>query len=121
MLINLSNHPSDKWSSKQLSTALRKYKSIVDLPFPLISPRASTSQVQAKAKRYFSKIVKLMHASADKNNAVHLMGEFTFVNYLTTLLKQNNISVVVSTSNRLVEENNGKKIVTFDFVRFREY
>ncbi len=121
MLINLSNHPSDKWSSKQLSTAVKKYKSVVDLSFPLISPKATTSQVKAKAKRYLQQIIKLIKASDNKKNAVHLMGEFTFVYHLTYLLKQKNISVVVSTTNRIVEENAGKKIVTFDFVRFREY
>lgn len=121
MLINLSNHPSDKWSTKQLSSALRKYKSIVDLPFPHISPKATTSQVKAKAKRYLNKVVKFISSSSDKNNAVHLMGEFTFVYQLTYLLKQKNISIVVSTTNRIVEAVNGKKIVTFDFIRFREY
>lgn len=121
MLINLSNHPSNKWSSKQLSTALKKYKSIVDLPFPVISPKATTSQVKANAKRYFNEVVKLISSSSDKNNAVHLMGEFTFVYQLTSLLKQKNISALVSTTNRIVEERAGKKIVTFDFVRFREY
>ncbi len=121
MLINLSNHPKDKWSEKQFSAALRKYKSIADLPFPHISPKASTKQVQSKAKSYLKKILHLLKYSNEKNNAVHLMGEFTFVYHLTFLLKQKNISVVVSTTKRLVEESAGKKIVTFDFVRFREY
>lgn len=121
MLINLSNHPSDKWSSKQLSSASRKYKSIVDLPFPLISPKATTKQVKGRAKRYEQQIIKLIKASDNKQNAVHLMGEFTFVYHLTSLLKKKNISVVVSTTNRIVEDKAGKKIVTFDFIRFREY
>lgn len=121
MLINLSNHPKDKWSAKQLSAALKKYKSVVDLPFPLISPKANTSQVKSKAKKYLQQIIEIINASDDRQNAVHLMGEFTFVYHLTSLLKQKNISVVVSTSNRIVEETSGKKIVTFDFVKFREY
>ncbi|MGQ9799960.1 MAG: hypothetical protein ACUVRG_11875, partial [Ignavibacterium sp.] len=59
--------------------------------------------------------------SSDKFNAVHLMGEFTFVYNLVNLLKKKNIKVIVSTTDRIVEESDGKKIVIFQFVRFREY
>lgn len=121
MLINLSNHPKDKWSEKQISSALKKYKSVVDLSFPHISPIATKNQVISKAESYLKKILSILESSTDKQNAVHLMGEFTFVFHLTTKLKKKKIPVIVSTSNRLVEEVNGKKIVTFDFVRFREY
>lgn len=121
MLINLSNHPKDKWTAKQIKTAFKKYNSIVDIPFPLISPKANTKQVIAKAKKYYEIIVKLLKSSKDKNNAVHLMGEFTFVFHLVTMLKKKNIITIVSTTNRIVEEKDGKKIVTFDFIRFREY
>lgn len=121
MLINLSNHPKNKWSEKQLNAALRKYKSVVDFPFPLISPNANTLQVKKKAEKYLKQILKLLKSSEDKHNAVHLMGEFTFVFHLANILKNKNISTIVSTSNRIVEEREGKKIVTFDFVRFREY
>jgi hypothetical protein len=37
------------------------------------------------------------------------------------MLKRKKIPVVVSTTNRIVEEKDGKKIVSFDFVKFREY
>ena len=128
MLINLSNHPNNKWSEKQLSTALKKYKSIVDFPFPNISPKATAFQIKAKAEIYLIKIFKLIKTSPDKHNAVHLMGEFTFVFHLATMLKslsadrqEKKIPVVVSTTNRIVEEKDGKKIVTFNFIRFREY
>lgn len=121
MLINLSNHPKDKWQSRQLETALKKYKSIVDLPFPIISPKASSHQVKRKAESYLKKCLSLLTKSPDKFNAVHLMGEFTFVYNLVNLLKKKNITVIVSTTDRLVEEKDGKKIVTFNFIKFREY
>jgi len=121
MLINLSNHPRNKWSEKQLSSALRKYKSIVDLPFPHISPNATSNQVKSKAEKYLEKILLLLKSSNDKNNAVHLMGEFTFVYHLVSMLKKKKVKVIVSTTNRIVEEKDGKKIVSFDFVKFREY
>ena len=37
MLINISNHSSDKWSMKQHLMA-EKYGEIVDFPFPEIDP-----------------------------------------------------------------------------------
>lgn len=121
MLINLSNHPKEKWSEKQLNAALKKYRQIVDIPFPLISPKTNTRQVVAKAQKYFNKIMVLLKNSPDKNNAVHLMGEFTFVYHLVNMLKKKKVKVIVSTTHRIVEEKDNKKIVTFDFVRFREY
>lgn len=121
MLINLSNHPQSKWTKKQIETALKKYKSIYDIPFPYISPKASTNQVKRKAEKYLKIILDALKQSKDKNNAVHLMGEFTFVYHLVNLLKKEKIKVIVSTTDRIVEEKDGKKIVTFNFVRFREY
>lgn len=121
MLINLSNHPCSSWSEKQLKAANKKFGKVIDLPFPLISPRANSKQVQAKAYKYLSKIVDLLKLSNDKDNAVHLMGEFTFVYHLVNLLKKKKIKVIVSTTDRIVEERDSKKIVTFSFVKFREY
>jgi hypothetical protein len=51
MLLNLSNHPSDKWSDKQREAALAISKKlvkkagegkigIIDIPFPNIPPAA---------------------------------------------------------------------------------
>lgn len=119
MLINLSNHPSNQWSDKQLKSALKNFKSVYDLPFPHISPKANSKQVKVKARKYFEKVLKILKSSEDKSNAVHLMGELTFVFYLAQMLKNKNISVIVSTTNRIVEEKNGKKIVSFNFVKFR--
>lgn len=121
MLINLSNHPSSAWAEKQLKTAEKKFGNVIDIPFPNISPFASSQQVYKKAKTYLNKITSLISKSKDKNNAVHLMGEFTFAFYLTQMLKQKKIPVVVSTTKRIVEEKDGKKVVTFNFVKFREY
>jgi NADH:ubiquinone oxidoreductase subunit C len=121
MLINLTNHPKEKWTKKQFDVALKKYKRIIDIPFPNISPKANTKQVMAKASKYFKQIMDLLKNSPDKNNAVHLMGEFTFVYHLVNMLKKKKVKVLVSTTHRIVEEKDNKKIVTFDFVRFREY
>ncbi len=120
MLINLSNHPSSSWSDRQLKSAKKKFNSIVDVKFPEISPYATSKQVELKAHSYLKKLKKLLADSPHKNNAVHLMGEFSFFYSLSNLLKKSGIRVVVSTTNRIVEELEGKKIVTFNFIKFRE-
>jgi hypothetical protein len=120
MLINLSNHLSDNWSDKQLKSAERKFKAIVDIPFPQISPSANYSQIKKKANSYLKKIIALIKCSDDKYNAVHLMGEFSFVIYLYELLKKKKITVVISTTDRITEEKEGRQIVTFNFIKFRE-
>lgn len=121
MLINLSNHPSSNWSEKQLNAAKRKFGEVIDLSFPNISPYATTEQVKIKTKKFLKDILFIINNSNDKTKAVHLMGEFTFVFHLALLLKKKRIPVVASTTQRLVEEKQGKKIVSFNFVRFREY
>lgn len=121
MLINLSNHPSSNWSEKQLKAAKRKFGKVIDIPFPHISPHLTTEKVKNKTKKFLKYILTILKNSKDKTNAVHLMGEFTFVFHLALLLKKKRISVVASTTQRLVEEKHGKKIVNFNFVKFREY
>lgn len=121
MLINLSNHPSSNWSEKQLNAAKRKFGEVIDLSFPHISPYSSTEQVKNKARKYVKDILSIIKDSKDRTNAVHLMGEFTFVFHLVSMLKKKKIPVVASTTQRLVEEKQGKKIVSFNFVRIREY
>jgi hypothetical protein len=63
MLINLSNHPSNQWTENQLKAAIKNYKSVYDLAFPQISPRANSKQVQAKAKKYFQTVIKILSSS----------------------------------------------------------
>lgn len=121
MLINLSNHPSNTWSVKQMNAANRKFGKVIDIPFPNISPYASTNQVINKAEKYSCKVLEIVKDTIDKKNAVHLMGEFSFVFHLATILKKKKILVVASTTERLVKEKAGKKIVSFNFIRFREY
>jgi hypothetical protein len=57
-----------------------------------------------------------------KPQAVHIMGELTFTCAMVVLLRALNISCIVSTTHRnVIDDADGKKIVTFSFVQFREY
>jgi hypothetical protein len=85
------------------------------MPFPKINPNMDSEQLQALVQEYTEKIQELSPA------AVHLMGEMTFTFALVQRLKAAGIPVLASTTEHLVEEKDGKKVVAFRFVRFREY
>lgn len=115
MLINLSNHPSSKWSGDQKNTALALYGNIEDMTFPHIDPHATRDQVTKLAEKYYTEIRSL------DPSAVHLMGELTFSFVLANLLKESEIPCVASTTERIVVEEGNQKISTFKFVQFRSY
>ncbi|HHH49520.1 MAG TPA: CRISPR-associated protein [Saprospiraceae bacterium] len=115
MLLNLSNHPSTKWTNEQRKAAIQQYGSIEDMPFPQIPPEATSDDVRILAEEYYIKIRQL------DPTAVHLMGEMTFTFALVTKLKAIGINCIASTTNRFVQEKDGKKIVQFQFIQFRDY
>ncbi|MDG1432387.1 MAG: CRISPR-associated protein [Saprospiraceae bacterium] len=115
MLLNISNHPSSRWTDQQKKTAEQQFETIEDLAFPNISPEATAGDVQILAGEFIKKINKR------SPKAVHLMGEMTFTYALVSKLKKAGIKCIASTTNRIVEEKDGKKIVQFQFVQYREY
>jgi hypothetical protein len=115
MLLNISNHPSSRWTDQQKKTAEKQFDTIQDLAFPNIAPEATATEVQQLADEFMEEI------SQQSPTAVHLMGEMTFTFALVTKLKKAGIPCIASTTNRIVEEKDGKKIVQFQFVQFREY
>jgi len=127
MLINLSNHPSEKWGEKQKQTAIEEYGWIEDIPFPAINPAASEDEIAELADEYLQKCLNKFEqanipvAQQAHNEAVHIQGEFTFVYRLVNLLKKEGIKCIASTTERIVEEKDQKKVVSFQFVQFREY
>ena len=118
MLINLSNHPSTRWSEEQRQKAIDQYGSIQDMAFPQIKPEASSDEVRQLAEKYYLQIRK---AAAEQSVNVHLMGEMTFTYTLVNQLREAGIPCIASTTHRTVEEKDGKKIVQFKFIQFRSY
>ena len=119
MFINLSNHPSTKWTDKQKEAAL-KYGEIRDLPFPVVSPQDREEDIQKLVQDYLKEILAL------SPQAVMCQGEFTFTYAMIYALKEKGIIVLASCSERRVKEmldenGNTKKIAEFEFVQFREY
>lgn len=116
MLINLSNHPSEKWAEKQRKAAKSVYGSILDMPFPQVPPESSMDEVNKMVNDYTNKIMEYQPV------AVHIMGELTFTFSLVDQLMNRGISCIASTTQRNVEEEeDGVRKVRFEFVRFREY
>ena len=114
MFVNLSNHSIKNWDKNQLTEA-KKFGELIEIPFPLINPYASTLEIAKLADEYLLKILKL------KPTHVHIVGEFTFCFKLVQLLKANGIVCLAATTERFSEEIDGKKITIFNFIQFREY
>ena len=113
MLINFSNHPSSKWSEKQLQVAQIAYGPIKDIAFPPVDPQGSSTYIQNLANEYLSIIL-----SQTDIKAVHVMGESTLCFALIVMLKQRGIKCLASTTKRVITPE-GVPIFTFE--QFREY
>lgn len=121
MLINLSNHPFEKWSENQKHIAESNYGNVVDLPFPEIPPESNLEYVTNLADNYITKIQDLINQYKSEFNAVHIMGELTFVYVIVNKLKEKNIPAVASTTKRDVVDTPEGKFSKFNFTRFRNY
>lgn len=120
MLINLSNHPSDKWPKNQIEAAI-PYGNLLDLPFPEIDPTLDEHSILVLAHTYAERIKGIAGVKPEMC-VVHLMGELTFCFVLVRLLQREGITCIASTAKRqAIELQNGVKTSRFTFVRFREY
>jgi len=115
MLLNLTNHPSKQWSTKQYDLAIEYYKEVRDLPFPQISPALDSASLDALVDEYEVKIRQINPI------AVHLMGEMTFAFRLVQRLKSIGILCIASTTERISEQLENTKTSHFKFVQFRAY
>ena len=116
--INLSNHASANWSEAQLKAA-REYGEIVDFPFPSVSTDWDENFINTKADEIVDKVVEMKPA------AVMCQGEFTMCFSIVRKLLDKGVYVVSACSERNCEEvmegDVSKKIMYFEFVRFRRY
>ena len=106
-----------EWAGKDICLELK------GLPFPYVDPNASTDQVMRLAE---STLERLESAGALPGEPVMVMGEFTLVSALVTLLKARGYVPLVATTHREALENlqaDGSVSTThrFRFVNFRPY
>jgi len=127
LFINLSNHPSIKWSKKQLLAVNDLFDDdneveIHDIQFPQIDPNLKFTQIKKLANDFANDIFNI---EDDDNLIVHVMGETSFVVAFVNIMLQNICRIVVSTTERKVvettdENGNTIKNVVFEFNQFRE-
>ena len=110
LLINVSNHPSSKWSKEKLTWF--NDRKIIDIPSPNIDPAECKASVVETALLFVQQIISLVIESGDENFYKHVVlvqGEITFTFALVRLLKKHNFYCVAEIT------EDGK------FKRFREY
>lgn len=120
MLLNLTNHPSKKWSIQQTDAALKEWENIVDYPFPYVSPQDDEKELFQKACSIADDVKSLCP------DAVLCQGEMTMTFILVQILQKKGIPVYAATSERIsVESLNSdgsvEKKSVFKFIRFRRY
>lgn len=120
MLLNFSNHPSSNWDTKQKEIAIDKYGRILDLEFPIIDPELNETEIKGLVLLYFKKCTVHFN-NADINNAVHIMGEHTFIFQLINMLIRHGYKCIASTTKRNSINIDENKLSRFEFVKFREY
>ena len=129
MLINLSNHPLNSWSRKQKNVAKQQFGPIIDLPFPPVPTDAGIDDIINLTYKYVDECLRLVHENRLENsmgtkiqNAIHVMGEMTFVYQFVQKMSELGVLCVASTSKRIAQVNDdGSKTAVFEFVRFRPF
>jgi CRISPR-associated protein Csx16 len=118
VFVNLSNHPSDEWSTAQREAALLLAPEIRDRAFPEVPPEVGVAEIAALAERVVARLIR------ELPGATHAMvqGEFTLAHALVRRLQERGIVCLAATTRREVTTAaGGVKTTRFEFVRFREY
>ena len=122
MFYNLSNHPHSTWCENQIECA-KKWGEIEDVSFPPVNGSSSEKEVLDFAKEYVEKL----HLT--KDDAIMVVGEYTFIFSVIDKLLDLGINVVSSKSKVNVENfknpdgSLGRNInFTFlDFIPYQRY
>ena len=126
MLVNFTNHPSEKWTADQKNSAIRLYGGVRDLPFPAVPANAGTPEIIAMADGVIDKILAIKEENIDTETfAVMVQGEFTLTYAVVSRLRNRGITVLSAVTKRDSTEEvvNGevRKTAIFRFAGFREY
>ena len=112
--LNISNHPSARWDEKQKQAALSfGAGEIVDIQFPNVPPTST--------ERELEELCRLITGTISQQDIVHVMGEMGLTYKIVSVLRAKQVETFHSTTERIVEEVDGKKVVRFEFVQFRPY
>ncbi|MDE6435188.1 MAG: hypothetical protein K2L07_13270 [Lachnospiraceae bacterium] len=120
MLLNLTNHPSSDWSFSQLESAIERWDTVVDIPFPDAPADFDEDQIIQLAETIVKKAV-VLHP-----DAVLCQGEMTLAFSLVHMFHAYGIPAYAATSCRqskeeVKEDGETQKQSIFRFVKFRKY
>jgi CRISPR-associated Csx2 family protein len=119
VFINLSNHPYSTWSEDQLEAA-RQYGELNYLEFPAVNPEWDDNDISDAAGKLIREIREM--APDPEAATLHIMGEMTLTYSLVETFKALGYRCVASTTERHSwTDEQGNKVTSFRFVRFREY
>lgn len=118
VFVNFSNHKLENWKQNQIDAAHQLGKTIIDVPFPNVSPLAGKEEIVELAEISRQQIIA---AGGFGDFVVMVQGEPSLCFHLIAMLIADGTPVVVSTTARIVRENpDGTKTSDFQFARFRE-
>ena len=113
-LLVISNHPPAGWGKEQKAG----WDTIDHIPFPNVPPTFSFQEVSEMAEILLGKIGEWKNTHAE--GKISIQGEFTLSSILTLAIQRYDGWVLTfPTTERVVEEKDGKKMSTFKFVRWR--
>jgi len=123
MFINVSNHPSTRWSEEQFKAAHAISDTIVDIPFPNVP--ANETHVTGIAHGIIDSVYSVLKGELPKDTTVMVSGELSVSFYAIQSLLRRGFKVVVACSERISQEQvqpdgSTKKVAVFKFVQFRE-
>ena len=126
MLINFTNHPSEKWTEDQKNSAIELYGEVKELPFPAVPTSAGAPEVSVMADGIIDKILALREENPGAEDfAVMVQGEVTLTYAVVRRLLARGIKTVSAVSERIVteqvESGEVRKTAVFRFAGFREY
>lgn len=118
LLINVSNHPNNKWPDAQKEAALVYGDTTIDIDFPKLTVDSDRTQIAtAILNEIQSEIIK--HKAL---TTVHIMGEMVMTYQLVNELKKRGIPCISSFSERISKEvGDNKKTSEFNFEYFIEF
>lgn len=121
VFVNLSNHPSQKWSEEQIKAVMSvpctyaPITKIEDVDFPMVDPEASTTDLAKISEKVINDLPKGTVSAL-------VQGEYILSSLLVKGLQQRGIACYTATTHRnVIDLPDGKKLTEFKFVRLREY
>ncbi|MBW7875578.1 MAG: TM1812 family CRISPR-associated protein [Candidatus Cloacimonetes bacterium] len=121
VFVNLSNHPSDKWSEAQTRAVMAvpcpfaAIAKIVDVNFPAVDPADDTPDLAKIAE-------KIIHDLPPGTVAALVQGEYILSTLIVQGLQALSIDCYTATTHRnVIDLPDGKKLTEFKFERLRKY